>query len=197
MPTRLAGALMATVMLGTLAGGPAGAETERWTVEGGKSWAGFDAFHVWGNFSGSSDVPTGEIELDIEDLKKPVKGTLVVPIASLRTGKTGRDKDLRRNLGGERHPEITYRIDKLESSFASVAPQSDVVLTIHGVLTMRGVDRPVTFIGRVRLRDGTLWARGESRIRPADFGVPPIRSWMIAMKEHVLARFDLVLSKSK
>ena len=197
MPTRLAGALLATVMVGALAGGPARAETQRWMVESAKSRAGFEAFHAWGNFSGSSDAPTGEIELDIEDLKKPVTGTLAVPVASLRTGKAGRDKDLRRNLGGEQHPEITYRISKLESSFASVAQHSDVVLTIHGVLSMRGTERPVTFLGRVRLRDGTLWARGESRIRPADFGVPPIRSWMIPMKEHVLATFDLVLNKSK
>jgi polyisoprenoid-binding protein YceI len=197
MPTRPAAALLTTVMLGALLAGPAQAETERWIVESGKSRVGFDAFHVWGNFSGSSDAPTGEIELDISDLKKPVKGILTVPVASLRTGKAGRDKDLRRKLDGERHPEITYRINKVESSFASVAQNSDVLLTIHGVLTMRGTERPVTYTGRVRLRDGTLWARGESRIRPADFGIPPLRSWLVAMKDYVLPTFDLVLSKSK
>ena len=185
------------MILGALLAGPAHAETERWIVESGKSRVGFDAFHVWGNFSGSSDAPTGEIELDISDLKKPVKGILSVPVASLRTGKAGRDKDLRRKLDGERHPEITYRISKVESSFASVAQNSDVLLTIHGVLTMRGTERPVTYTGRVRLRDGTLWARGESRIRPADFGIPPLRSWLVAMKDYVLPTFDLVLSKSK
>jgi len=197
MPTRPAAALLTIVMLGALLAGPAQAETERWIVESGKSRVGFDAFHVWGNFSGSSDAPTGEIELDISDLKKPVKGILSVPVASLRTGKAGRDKDLRRKLDGERHPEITYRISKVESSFASVAQNSDVLLTIHGVLTMRGTERPVTYTGRVRLRDGTLWARGESRIRPADFGIPPLRSWLVAMKDYVLPTFDLVLSKSK
>jgi len=200
MPTRLARAapgLLTLAMLGALLTGPVQAETERWAVVSDKSRVGFDAFHAWGNFSGYSDRPTGEIELDVEDLKKPVKGTLNVPVASLRTGQAGRDKDLRRNLEGERHPEISYRIDKVESSFASVTQNSDVLLTIHGVLTMRGTERPVTFMGRVRLREGTLWARGESRIRPADFGIPPLRSWLIAMKEYVLATFDLALSKSR
>jgi len=69
-------------------------------------------------------------------------------------------------------------------------------LTLHGVLSMRGIERPVSFMGRVRLRQGTLWVRGENRIRPVDFGVPPLRSWLVSMKESVLARFDLILSKA-
>jgi len=197
MRSRLAGALLTIVTLGALLAGPVWAETERWTVEGGKSRAGFDAFHRWGDFSGSSETPSGEVELDIKDLKRPVTGHLTVPVASLRTGKAGRDRDLRRALDGERHPEIRYRIDKVDPSFSSLAENTDVLLTIHGVLTMRGVERPVSFMGRVRLREGTLWVRGENRIRPADFGVPPLRSWLVAMKEHVLATFDLVLRKSE
>ena len=197
MPGRLASALITAVLFGLSLSGSAIAETERWVIESGKSRVGFDAFHMLGNFSGASETPGGEVELDIEDLKKPIKGALTVPVASLRTGKSGRDKDLRRALDGERHPEIQYRIDKVESSFASLTDNTDVLLTLHGILSMRGTERPVSFMGRVRLRQGTLWVRGENRIRPADFGVPPLRSWLISTKASVLATFDLVLSKSK
>ena len=62
---------------------------------------------------------------------------------------------------------------------------------------MRGTERPMSFMGRVRLRQNTLWVRGENRMRPADFGIPPLRSWLFSMKEHVLATFDLVMSKAK
>ncbi|MGH7384985.1 MAG: YceI family protein [Candidatus Rokuibacteriota bacterium] len=196
MPSRLRGAFLAAVLLGALPASSALAATERWVVESGQSRVAFDAFHALGNFTGTSETPTGEVELDIEDLKKPIKGSLTVPVASFRTGETGRDKDLRRALDGEHHPEIRYQIDKVDSSFPSLA-ENDVLLTIHGVLTMRGTARPVAFMGRIRLRQGTLWVRGESRTRPADFGIPPLRSWLISMKEHVLARFDLVLSKAK
>jgi polyisoprenoid-binding protein YceI len=158
---------------------------------------GFDAYHPLGNFSGASETPTGEVELDIGDLKKPIKGSLTAAVASFRTGKAGRDKDLRRALNADHDPEIRYRIDKVESSFTSLADNTDVLLALHGVLSMRGTDRPVSFMGRVRLRQGTLWVRGENRIRPADFGIPPLRSWLISMKDHVLATFDLVLSKAK
>jgi len=197
VPERLASALLTVALCGATLSGSAIAATERWVVESDKSRVGFDAFHSLENFSGASETPSGEVELDIEDLKKPITGSLTVPVASLRTGKAGRDKDLRRGLDGERHPEIRYRIDKVESSFVSLTDNTDVLLTLHGVLSMRGTERPVSFMGRVRLRQGTLWVRGENRIRPVDFGIPLLRSWLISMKEHVLARFDLVLSKAK
>ena len=196
VPGRLISALLTATLFGVYLSGSASAATERWVVESGKSRVDFDAFHSLGNFSGASETPSGEVELDIEDLKKPIKGTLTAPVASLRTGKAGRDKDLRRALDGERHPDIRYRIDKVESSFTSLTDNTDVLLTLHGVLSMRGIERPVSFMGRVRLRQGTLWVRGENRIRPVDFGVPPLRSWLVSMKESVLARFDLILSKA-
>lgn len=196
VPGRLTSAVLTVTLFGLSLAGSARAETARWVVESGKSRVGFDAFHILDNFSGASEAPSGEVQLDIEDLRKPIKGALTLPVASLRTGKAGRDKDLRRALDGERHPEIRYRIDKVESSFASLADNTDVLLTLHGVLSMRGTERPVSFMGRVRLRQGSLWVRGENRIRPADFGVPPLRSWLISMRQHVLATFDLILSKA-
>jgi len=197
VPSRPALAFLAATLLGTSIPTAATAEIQRWTVEAGKSRAGFDAFHQYGNFSASSETPTGEVEADIADLKQPVKGSLRVPVATLRSGKTGRDKDIRSALDVERHPEIRYRIEKLESSFPSLAENNDVLLTIHGVLSMRGVERPVTFAGRIRLRQGTLWVRGESFIKPRQFGAPLLRQWLLSMKDSVLATFDLVLSKAQ
>lgn len=196
VPGRRSVGLLTIALLGLSISGPALAETQRWVVESGKSRVGFDAFHPFGNFSGVSETPSGEVEVDIEDLKKPITGSLTAPVASLRTGKTGRDKDLWRALDGEHHPDIRFRIDKVESSFASLTENTDVLLTLHGVLFMRGVERPVSFLGRIRLRQGGLWVRGENRIRPADFGAPPLRSWLISMKDYVLATFDLTLSKA-
>ena len=197
MPSRPAFALLAATLLGASIPTPATAAIQRWTVEAGKSRAGFDAFHRLGNFSASSETPTGEFEADIADLKQPVKGSLSVPVATLRSGKAGRDKDIRSALDAEHHPEIRYRIEKLESSFPSLAENNDVLLAIHGVLSMHGVERPVTFAGRIRLRQGTLWVRGESFLKPREFGVPLLRHWLFSIKESVLATFDLVLSKAQ
>ena len=110
----------------------------------------------------------------------------------------GKDERFHRTLDVDHHKEIRYRIDRVESSFTSLAENNDVLMTIRGVLTMRGESRPVDFSGRVRLRPGgALWVRGESWIRPRDWGVVPIRIWLISVRETVLATFDLVLNKAQ
>lgn len=177
---------------------PASGEMQRFTVESEKSRAGFDAFHSLANFSVTSESPAGEIEADVADLKQPIKGQVIVLATTLHSGDKKRDRAIHRSLDPEHYPEIRYRIDKMESSFTTLAENNDVLLTIRGVLTMKGLDRPVDFSGRVRLRPGgALWVRGESWIRPRDWEVPLIRIWLISIRESVLATFDLILNKAQ
>ena len=176
------------------------ADTQRFTVDSAKSRVSFDALHPWtiGAFSAASEGPTGEFELDIADLRQPVKGRLTVSAAGFRSGDTARDKDIRRALDVDHHAEIQYRIDKMDSSFASLAENNDVLLTIHGVLAIKGIERPTTFSGRIRLHPGgALWVRGESWLKPRDWGVPLLRSWLVSMRDTVLAVFDLTLNKAQ
>lgn len=195
MPARVAALCLTWVLV---LAGPVAAEMQRFTVESDKSRAGFDAFHPFENFSIASEAPTGEIEADIADLKQPIRGQFAVPAGSLRSADKKRDRAIHRTLDVEHHQEIRYRIDRVESSFTSLAENNDVLMTIRGVLTMRGESRPVDFSGRVRLRPGgSLWLRGESWIKPRDWGVDPIRIWLITVRENVLATFDLILNKAQ
>jgi polyisoprenoid-binding protein YceI len=192
--------LVCVLVAGAASPSLARADMQRFTVESAKSRVSFDAFHPWtvGVFAAASEGPTGEFEIDISDLRQPVKGGLTVSAAGFRSGDKSRDKDIRRALDVDHHPEIQYRIDKMDSSFPSLAENNDVILTIHGVLSVKGVERPTTFAGRIRLRPGgALWIRGESWLKPRDWGVPLIRSWLISMKDSVLAIFDLTLNKSQ
>jgi polyisoprenoid-binding protein YceI len=192
--------LVCVLVAGAASPSLARADMQRFTVESAKSRVSFDAFHPWtvGVFAAASEGPIGEFEIDISDLRQPVKGSLTVSAAGFRSGDKSRDKDIRRALDVDHHPEIQYRIDKMDSSFPSLAENNDVILTIHGVLSVKGVERPTTFAGRIRLRPGgALWIRGESWLKPRDWGVPLIRSWLVSMKDSVLAIFDLTLNKSQ
>jgi polyisoprenoid-binding protein YceI len=197
---RVAVALACVLVAGAVSPSLARADMQRFAVESAKSRVSFDAFHPWtvGVFSAASDGPTGEFEIDISDLRQPVKGGLTVSAAGFRSGDASRDKDIRRALDVDHHQEIQYRIDKMDSSFPSLAENNDVILTIHGVLSVKGIERPTTFAGRIRLRPGgALWIRGESWLKPRDWGVPLLRSWLVNMKDSVLAIFDLTLNKSQ
>jgi polyisoprenoid-binding protein YceI len=197
---RALAALVGALLGGAILASPTLADPQRFIIDPDKSRVSFDAFHpfAFGTFSAAADGPTGEVELDLSDLRQPIKGSLTVAVAGLRSGEASRDKDIRRALDADHHSEIRYRVDKVESSFPSLAENNDVILTIHGVLTVKDIDRPTTFAGRVRLRPGGgLWVRGESWVKPRDWGVPLIRTWMISMKDSVLAIFDLTLSRAK
>ncbi len=163
----------------------------------GTSTVGFDASHPLGDFSGASEQPTGEFEGDTADLKKGVKGWVAVAVKTLKTSDQARDRDLWKAFEEERFPDIRFEIERVETSFPTVSDQTDVLLTIHGRLTIHGVTRPITFPGRIRLREGKLWVRGENRIKMSDFGITPPRRLMLKVKDSVLASFNLNLAPAE
>jgi polyisoprenoid-binding protein YceI len=189
--------LLASALLSAPVARDARAEPRRWTPVPGTSVVSFDASHPLGDFSGTSEHPTGEFEGDAADLKKGVTGWLAVAVRSLKTGDQTRDRDMWKAFEQERFPEIRFEIERVETSFPSVGDQTDVLLTIHGRLTIHGVTRSVTFPGRIRLRDGKLWVRGENRIKMSDFGIAPPRRLMLKVKDSVLASFNLNLAPAE
>jgi polyisoprenoid-binding protein YceI len=186
------------LVLGTmaLANTRAHADPKRWTTVAGQSSVSFDGSFALGDFGGRADDVVGEFSADPADLRGGVSGALRINPTALRTGVSGRDRDMRRTLAVDRYPEIRFTVDRVEASFPSVTERSDVVLTISGVMAIHGMERPMQFPGRVRLRDGRLWVRGEGRLKMSDFGIEPPRRFFLKVSDSVLVRFDVVLASS-
>ena len=176
---------------------PASAETRRWLPNPAKSVVTFDATHRMGDFSGRAEGVTGEFQADITDLRAGITGVARVRVASLRTGNETRDRDMRKVLDVDRFPEIRFTIGSVEPSFNSATPSADTLLTVKGGLAVRGVERPVTFMARVRLREDRIWVRGESRIRLTDFGIEPPSRLFFKVGDEVTIGFDLTLDPSE
>jgi polyisoprenoid-binding protein YceI len=185
-------ALLALAALATLAA-PAASGPKRWTTVPGKSQVAFNASFALGDFAGSSEDVTGEFLADPADLRQGVAGVLRVNPATLRTGVGGRDVDMRRALAVVQYPEIRFTVERVEPSFPSVTDRSDVLLTISGLVLIHGVERPMVFPGRVRLRDDRLWVRGESRLKMRDFGIKPPKRFFLEVADSVGVSFDIVL----
>jgi polyisoprenoid-binding protein YceI len=186
-------ALLALATLAALAA-PAAAGAKHWTTVPGKSQVAFDASFVLGDFAGSSADVTGEFLADPADLRQGVAGVLRVNPGALRTGVSGRDLDMRRALAVMQYPEIRFTVVRVEPSFPSVTDRSDVLLTISGLVFIHGVERPMAFPGRVRLRDDRLWVRGEGRLKMSDFGIKPPRRFFFEVADRVGVSFDIVLA---
>jgi polyisoprenoid-binding protein YceI len=176
---------------------PASAETRRWLPNPAKSVVTFDATHRMGDFSGRAEGVTGEFQADITDLRAGITGVTRVRVASLRTGNETRDRDMRKVLDVDRFPEIRFTIGSVEPSFNSATPSADTLLTVKGGLAVHGVERPITFLARVRLRDDRIWVRGESRMRLTDFGIEPPSRLFFRVGDEVTIGFDLTLEASE
>jgi len=180
-------------ILVVLATGAADSEPRRWVAVAGKSEVSFAATHLLGNFIGRTQSVTGVFRADPENLRRPVSGSLQVNAATLKTGDDGRDRDMWKLLAVEKYAEIRFNVERVEPSFPSVAERSDVLVKITGQMLIRGVERPLTFSGRVRRRDNGLWVRGETEIKMSDFGISPPSRWFLRVGDVVLVGFDAQL----
>ena len=173
------------------------ADTARWVPVAGQSLVSFDASFPPADFSGFARDITGEFEADASDLGQGVTGHLRVQVSTMSTGNDGRDKDMYKALAADRNPTMFFVIQTVEApSFPlGVAEHTDTLLTIQGRLSIAGVERVKRFSGRVRLKQGRLWVRGESRFKMTDFGIKPPQYLLFRVRDEVGVGFDLLLER--
>jgi polyisoprenoid-binding protein YceI len=176
---------------------PAFAEPARWMPVRGQSLVSFDAVFPPADFSGFGRDLSGEFEADAADLTQGVSGRLTVQVSGISTGNEGRDKEMWKSLAADRHPTMYFVIQTVDApSFPpGVAEHTDTLLTIQGRLSIAGVERVKRFSGRVRLKQGRLWVRGESRFKMSDFGIKPPQYLLLWVKDEVGVGFDLLLDR--
>jgi polyisoprenoid-binding protein YceI len=163
----------------------------------GQSLVSFDAIFPPAAFSGYGRDLSGEFEADAADLSQGISGSLTVQVLGISTGNDGRDKEMWKVLAADRHPTMYFVIQTIEApSFPlGVAEHTDTLLTIQGRLSIAGVERVKRFSGRVRLKQGRLWVRGESRFKMSDFGIKPPQYLLLPVKDEVGVGFDLLLER--
>jgi polyisoprenoid-binding protein YceI len=115
--------------------------------------------------------------------------TLTIPVTSLRSGKGGLDRNAYKALNAERHPSITFRL----TSYAAEPRAGAYAARVSGMLSVNGVERPVTLDATVSGDANELKAAGTTRFRMTEFGVKPVTALMgtIRTGDEVTIRFDL------
>lgn len=195
MTTRSQAAVAAIGLLALLLdASPTFADLRRFTPVTGRNEVSFTASFPLGNFTGRTDEVDGEFRADPADLRSGITGALRVKAYGLRTGNGGRDRDMYRLLAVERYPEIRFTVDKVDASFPSMTDRADVLLSITGVMGIRGVERAMSFAGRARLRDDKLWVRGESQLQISQFGMKPPSRFFMRVGDTLLVSFDVTLA---
>jgi polyisoprenoid-binding protein YceI len=116
---------------------------------------------------------------------------IAIPAATLASDKEGIDKNMHKALKVKEHPDITFRLLRLESGGGAGGALRGV-----GVLTIAGVPREVALDIKAVRKDSGLAISGRVALLMTDFGVEPPKAMLGMLKTDpkVTVTFETVLT---
>jgi YceI-like protein len=115
---------------------------------------------------------------------------IAIPAATLTSPKEGLDKNMHKALKVTEHPDITFRLLRLESGASP-----DTMRAVGG-LTVTGVEREIALTLRMERRASTLTVKGDVAVVMTDFGIAPPKAMLGMLKTDpkVIVTFETVLT---
>lgn len=115
---------------------------------------------------------------------------VAVAASTLKSGKDGIDKNMYKALKTKEHPDITFRLVKMEAGAAAG------VLKAIGMLTIAGVEREITLDLTTQTKDATLLVKGAVPLVMTDYGIAPPKAMlgMIKTNPKVTVTFEIALA---
>ena len=116
---------------------------------------------------------------------------VVVPAATLTSPREGLDKNMHKALQVTEHPEIAFRLLRIEPTAASTG-----ALRAIGVLRIAGVEREVSFDITSERKGSMLFVQGKLQLLMTDFGIKPPTAMLGMLKTDpkVTVAFETVLT---
>lgn len=100
---------------------------------------------------------------------KPAAMTVTIPVASLRSEHSGLDKNLRKALLADKHPDIAYVMERFEAT-----PLKDgQTLEVQGTLTIAGRPAPAVLKATAAVSGSFFVVEGEQTLLMTDYDVKP------------------------
>jgi hypothetical protein len=117
---------------------------------------------------------------------------LVVPLATMRSGKGALDKNMLKALRAETYPEIRFA---LTASQLGTARGDTLPVTAEGELTVSGETRPVRVQGRLIRQAGGVLLEGTHAMKMTDHKVQPPKLMMgtLKVRDPITVFFRLLL----
>ena len=153
----------------------------------------FDGRATLGDFVGRTDSVRGAMTGG-PDLAH-VAGWVEASVASLRTGNGKRDKDLRKSMEVEQYAAMRFN---LEGVTPGDTVGDTIAVSLHGTLTIHGVQQAVSLPGRVWPTGDGLRLRSDFPINVRDFQVAGLSKLLgiLKMNEHIVVHVDVTFGPS-
>jgi polyisoprenoid-binding protein YceI len=143
------------------------------------------------NFTFADGAPTSLYDAIIAS--KATGAELKVAVASLKSGESGLDKNMRKAMSADKYPDVVFRMNRYELM------KDPTLAKVDGDLTIAGATRPVTIDMEARQTPEGVGLKGVYTLKMSDFGIKPPTLMLGAIKvsDRVAVRFDLTLPQPK
>jgi hypothetical protein len=148
------------------------------------SLAGTSNVHAWSASTTAArlvrlQVADGGLGADVWDaILKPgaiAAFEIAIPAATLSSPKEGLDKNMHKALKVTEHPDITFRLSRLEADAAGA-------LRGVGVVRIAGVERETTLVLKTQRTDAGISVTGQVPLMMTDFGITPPKAMLGMLK---------------
>lgn len=119
-----------------------------------------------------------------------------IPIATLRCGNRGIERDMRTALKADRYPVIEFRFKELRGHIEHDLDRNVYEARIAGEITLAGARRDVEILVTAQRIDRERFRlQAELPLRMTDFGIAPpaVLFGVIKVRDELYVRFDLML----
>ena len=115
---------------------------------------------------------------------------IAIKAASLASSKDGLDKNMHKALKASEHPDITFKLSRLE------AGASASTLKAVGLLKIAGVEKEVALDLKIAVNTTAVTVSGEYSLLMTDFGIKPPTAMLGMAKadNKITVRFETVLA---
>jgi hypothetical protein len=121
---------------------------------------------------------------------------LIVPVDKLSSGEKGLDDNMRKALRASQYKDILFQMDSYDV-MASPAGDAALSMTLHGRLSLAGVERKVDVLATgVRVKDG-IRISGSKDLLMTDYQIKPPTMMLGAIKTKnlITVKFDATLQR--
>lgn len=134
-------------------------------------------------------------ELENGQLVKISQLEFTVKAENLESGKSGMDKNAYKALNTDKHPNITYKLNKVNN--IDCTSPSNCKITANGSLTINGVTRPIDLIFDAKISGDKITLSGSKPLKMTDFKVDPPKAMFgtITTGDQITVKFETVFNK--
>lgn len=163
-------------------------------IKGGAVTAGtlsFDGRATAGDFTGTTSTVTGTL-VGAATLAE-VRGWVEAPVATLKTGKDRRDRDLNKSMESEQFPALRFELDRVEAG--SGQPDS-LPATLHGRMILHGVTHDVALPAVLRFAPDGVRVTTSYPLNLKDYKIGGLSKafGLLKMYEDIVVHVDVTFS---